>query len=157
MGNFFKGWRRKIGVVTLVMACLAICFWVRSFHFIDRLSLIFGSSFTAVESKEHGFQWSKFERTNGDWGNLFNIGWNTIPLKGPYNASEIEGLMELPHFYFAGFLFASGEFLENTTQSVWIAPHWSVVLPLTLLSAWLLLSNPRQSNKPVEPASERLS
>ena len=30
MGDFFKPWRRKIGVVTFEMACLAMADWVRS-------------------------------------------------------------------------------------------------------------------------------
>ena len=30
MGDFFKPWRRKIGVVTLVFACLVAGGWVRS-------------------------------------------------------------------------------------------------------------------------------
>ena len=30
MGDFFHGWRRKIGVVTLVMALVFVSGWVRS-------------------------------------------------------------------------------------------------------------------------------
>ena len=30
MREFFKPWRRKIGVVTLVMACVLMAGWVRS-------------------------------------------------------------------------------------------------------------------------------
>jgi len=29
MGEFFKGWRRKIGVVTLVLACVFAVDWMR--------------------------------------------------------------------------------------------------------------------------------
>lgn len=32
MGEFFKGWRRKTGVLTLVMACLFAAVWVRSMY-----------------------------------------------------------------------------------------------------------------------------
>jgi len=32
MGEFFKGWRRKTGVVTLVMACVFTGGWVRSYR-----------------------------------------------------------------------------------------------------------------------------
>ena len=34
MREFFRGWRRKIGVVTLVMACVFMMGWVRS-AFVD--------------------------------------------------------------------------------------------------------------------------
>ena len=30
MGEFFSGWRRKIGVVTLVTACVLMAGWIRS-------------------------------------------------------------------------------------------------------------------------------
>lgn len=31
MGDFFRGWRRKLGVVTLAMACVLASAWLRSF------------------------------------------------------------------------------------------------------------------------------
>jgi len=36
MGEFFKGWRRKIGVVSLVVACVFAAGWVRSYQRFDR-------------------------------------------------------------------------------------------------------------------------
>jgi hypothetical protein len=33
----------------------------------------------------------------------------------------------------------------------WIIPYWSIVIPLTLLSAWLLLSKPRKRDDPPPP------
>jgi len=38
MGDFFKGWRRKAGCVTLVMACTFAAAWVRSFIVEDRMT-----------------------------------------------------------------------------------------------------------------------
>ena len=35
MGDFFKPWRRKIGVVTLLMACVFAAGWVKSFSTVD--------------------------------------------------------------------------------------------------------------------------
>ena len=37
MLNFFKPWRRKAGCVTLVMACVLMVGWVRSFFLNDEL------------------------------------------------------------------------------------------------------------------------
>ena len=41
-------------------------------------------------------------------------------------------------------------------MSVWKVPYWSVVIPLTLLSAFLLLTKPHQSTpkKCTEPTTE---
>ena len=35
MREFFRGWRRKIGVVTLLMALVAMGGWVRSLYSVD--------------------------------------------------------------------------------------------------------------------------
>ena len=39
MGDYFKPWRRKIGVLTLVMACVFMGAWVRSNSILDELLL----------------------------------------------------------------------------------------------------------------------
>jgi hypothetical protein len=38
MGDFFKPWRRRIGVVTLVMACAFMGWWVRSQFYYDAVA-----------------------------------------------------------------------------------------------------------------------
>src|SRR5437764_2395905 len=38
MGAFFKGWKRKMGIMTLAMACLLMAAWVRSLVVTDILS-----------------------------------------------------------------------------------------------------------------------
>src|SRR5436305_1198495 len=37
MRDFFKGWRRKLGVVTLLMVCLFTCGWIRSLSLSETL------------------------------------------------------------------------------------------------------------------------
>jgi hypothetical protein len=39
MLTFFHGWRRKMGVATLVMACVSMAGWVRSFQSVDTFKL----------------------------------------------------------------------------------------------------------------------
>ena len=39
MGEFFQGWRRKIGCVTLVMAFVLVLGWIRSFYVEDFIDL----------------------------------------------------------------------------------------------------------------------
>jgi hypothetical protein len=36
---------------------------------------------------------------------------------------------------------------NGTSYSFWRIPYWSIVFPLTLLSAYMLLSNPRPAKK----------
>ena len=51
MGEFFKGWRRKAGVVTLVMALAFLGVWARSFRKVDNLVLAFGEISWKLGSK----------------------------------------------------------------------------------------------------------
>src|SRR3954462_3489874 len=39
MREFFRGWRRKLGVATLVMACVFAAGWVRSLFHRDNINL----------------------------------------------------------------------------------------------------------------------
>jgi len=44
MGEFFREWRRKIGVVTLMMACVFAAGWVRTYSTRDELCAPFGKT-----------------------------------------------------------------------------------------------------------------
>ena len=50
---------------------------------------------------------------------------------------------------FRYFGFGIGDEVDQT--GVLRAPYWSIVIPLTLLSAWLLLSKPRIAKSPEKP------
>ena len=102
MGEFFNGWRRKTGCVTLVMACLLTDGWILSASRTDIANFRLLGKQHIVSSEEQSIQWGA----------------------------------EVPH---------------TILWDVWYVPYWSVVLPLTLLAAWLLLSKPRKSfAKPTE-------
>ena len=101
MFNYFRGWRRKAGLVTLLMACVFAAGWVRSLTEIDRLGLFGG--------------WVC------SWGGsmrLVEVSFITTQIGG----ASVRAAQLTPFFSI---------------------PYWMIVLPLTLLSAWLLLSKPR--------------
>ena len=56
MGEFFKGWRRKAGLVMLAMACLLSLAWLRSYEKNDRIDGLIAARLV------HGY----FVSTNGD-------------------------------------------------------------------------------------------
>lgn len=109
MLEFFRGWRRKTGVVTLVMALVLMTGWVRSFHFCDLLWI------------------------QSPWGSHFVYS-------------------ECGHFrawVFSGRRFATicgwvlsqpGEWMHDGNS----VPYGPIVIPLTLLSAYLILWKPRK-------------
>lgn len=106
MHTYFHGWRRKAGVVSLVMACLLCGMWVRSrivgdgllFQYLGK-QRYFASAYGRI------IWWSD--------DNIFPFDYS---LGGPLPA--VHSVFE---------------------ESQFTMPYWSLVVPLTLLSAYLLL------------------
>jgi hypothetical protein len=166
MGEFFRSWKRKVGVVTLVMACVFLGMWVRSQAMWDRLSDfnetwcikmesfngLVGWHFTTVVDKRSTY--SLYPPKSGHrqvaasqmpgsllpFGHdLSSCGWQ---LQCHWETSE------------CAFVIATK---ENVKMFVLILSYWFIVLPLTALSAWLLLSKHQKSAQkkivgPVESA-----
>lgn len=132
MGDFFKPWRRKFGVVTLGLSCMFAGVWVRSLNRSDAIN---------APLDDHNFYVFSFDGV---------ICWGAWPI-------EATSTWSLPSF---GTLFISNpdkarvsatlaEARDSTEGLVeWTAPYWSIVLPLTLISAYLLLGKPRPA-KPI--------
>ena len=56
-------------------------------------------------------------------------------------------------FAWAGFCFQQSRWgFRNELD--WIFPYWSLVLPLTLLSAWLILGKRRKAKPPISTRDE---
>ena len=102
MKDFFHGWRRKAGCVTLVMALAVTGAWVRSNIVEDDLSFLYPD----LQSSEGGIEWTF-------------LTWRRELFKG-----------------------REGNWLVR--QVYWRVPYGFVATPLTLLSAYLLLGQPRK-------------
>ena len=145
MGGFFRGWKRKVGVLTLLMSCGLVGEWVRSLYIVDSVDLSCGmlgrGSFLSVNGLfawSIGFEDSAFFR------------WKTVPL------SEI--LIDGSMYFHDGFAFGESSFGFNGSRIPVFIPYCVVVIPLSLLSAWLLLSKPQKLNpmKLTEPISQEV-
>ena len=135
--GYFKSLRRKIGALTLVVACLCMAGWMRSFVTFDALYAPIGQLISA---------------NGGIYGELcvempldftfFSYGSQGPHVKGRadyYNDSNM--VRRFWHWRFFGF--AYGFFPADRQKAIlFIVPYWSIVMPLTLLSAYLLFSNP---------------
>ena len=118
MREFFRGWRRKVGVVTLVLACVFTGFWV--------LSLI-SSNKLVIE----------FSRTN-DFA-------KSIELRSEGGMMQY---VESTELYFG----------DHDNEVLFAHTYWSIVIPLTLVSLWLLLTKPRKANsETVQPTQTTTS
>ena len=153
MWTCFKPWRRKFGAATLLMACAIAGGWLRSFSTGDKLVLDYDWSYLNVQSSSGGLNWYLSSHQ------LDMEGWSSWPLN-PIGADDPLAAYTNPGFQneikwrsqWNGFDFGEMKFGEAVVK--WYrTPYWSVVILLTALSAWLLLSKRRQPTKP-EPSQE---
>ena len=136
MGEFFTPWRRRIGVATLLTACVSMIAWIRSYVIGEILSVPCGQN-TSFElmSKYNQLLLSFVERHD--------------PVVPPFYARMIDNPHEARPWWdivalgmgTSGVGFPIGTFTE--TRLFVGAPHFAIVIPLILLSVYLLLSKSR--------------
>ena len=154
MPPFFHGWRRKAGCVLLVMATVFMGGWIRSHVANDELflgkcrgihsfSLYSGrngitlQSRTAAETKALNPAWHSWPLDPGDSTYLaqhsFHVEWAWHWCG--FNAGESHDY-EMPGWRMAW----------------WTIPYWSIVCPLAILSAYLILRPGNRKPKSPTPA-----
>ena len=134
MFEYLRGWKRKAGVVTLVFACLSVTLWVRTLTACDILIMKWfsfgslGGVFVIIVKTFRGVPW-------------YTVAWQNT------NATDIDSVLSDDdewRWRVLGFGFVTSKAADT---SVLFFPYWSIVIPLTALSAWLLLSKRRQPTK----------
>jgi len=145
MREFFKGWKRKIGVVTLVMACVLLAAWINSY---ESDFLVGYFQHTLISVRGGLIYEAPAQPSSQQSRNFFYLARNLK--KYPILAEPFEGPTPYDKWrqQWAGFVVAEYEIavtLPNRTvvlerNRFYRAPDWSIVLPLTILSGWLLLS-----------------
>ena len=165
MGEFFKGLRRKVGLLTLLMALVFMGGWVRSRTKLDTISVnpTFGQlyiwsgwevicirmvSHSEYENKRPVY-WSWCDiRSTFEWRSVY------APLIGGQDIFELnamEGIkFELmPHQKMAEAIVRQFNTREDSLKDAITLrlPYWSITVSLTLLSAFLLLTKPRKSTQ----------
>jgi hypothetical protein len=145
MGEFFKGWRRKVGSLTLVLALVFMVGWVRSFYVSDVILFPTANAMNTWISDKHGLVWLAMGQTNEEHEEQmkeFDVPF-VIAVAFPQSL-DLRGWKLKSSFY--GF-----EFFERhrheLTDRVQIIPYWSLTIPLTVISFWLLLSKPNKSTQ----------
>ncbi|WP_010587526.1 hypothetical protein [Schlesneria paludicola] len=157
MREFFRGWKRKAGIATLALACVATIGWVRSFYFTDMIMFPTSHAMNRWISDKHGLVWTRHSQTDEEleeqeWDSLFDVPIPAICFAFPqsldlHERKYLNGNEWTRKSAFLGFIFLDGQiFGLKSTATVWIIPYWSVVVPLTLLSAYLLLLGSGQSS-----------
>ena len=159
MREFFKGWRRKVGCALLVMACAVMAHWFRSQLIEDEIYNDFSQCTLATGGGS--LLWSRRElRLEGLSEPVWICGGGIEMEEGwqwqsePYKRDDLEtsGRGEfLTRYWIPGGEFAvvtrSRRILDITqidTVSFWEMSLLWLVIPLMLLSAYLILWKPRK-------------
>ena len=172
MAEFFKGGRRKTGVVTLLMALAFGGGWLRSFVGFDFIGVYSGTHTSHTVLSVGGM----IGIQNNNMRDVDLSGFGPRPLLGDWGSGGDMLLVDLPPspstFYWGtrnredllanpditwrvwGSVLNIGENSDKNMSvdrlDLWIVPYWSIVIPLTALSAFLLLSSPRRSTREKE-------
>ena len=138
MGEFLKPLRRKIGVAIMVIACVFMCGWFRSFTISEVVSVpVSPASMLSVGSVGNHFL-LLMSQYHVREARPKKIEWNQI--------NEFQTVESLFHEHSLDFRFLGfGLIASNDTFNGGLAltiPYVLLVSSLTLLSAWLLLSKP---------------
>lgn len=128
MREFFQGWRRKAGVVALVVACVLAVLWGRTILVAD----VVQAGPVGFGSVRGGMFWYGFH-PNEPWR------WETIPDEDIESSDRNKSLAEILHDEFAA---------ESAGGEVYgYVLYWWLILPLTALSAYLILWPQRKPPK----------
>ncbi len=149
MGELFKPWRRKIGMMTLVTACFLMVGWFRSQSRFEYLYFSFGNVSYGVTSMHSGLDFSRMVELDPTTVSNF-IDYKSVELfikpTDPFNGTPWSKDFEFDwRWDWAGFHLGEGQYTNRRDQDCMI-PYWAIVIPLTLFSAFLLLTRTRKSS-----------
>ena len=146
MREFFKGWRRKIGVVTLMMGSIFAMGWVRSLSYYDQVALpeFDSQRSSCLQSLNGSFRWIRIDSLSS------SDVWLAIPSRDNVVKSIVPDESPGVHwrFRFLGFgvgVFGQANAKISMPSNLYCCSYSTLVIPLTAISAYLLLSKSRQS------------
>ena len=155
MGEFFRGRKRKIGCVTLVLALVGMGGWMRSRVYADFVTPYRSDGCCQfVVSAQDSIKWIKAFEPKVPTVVSPRFGFS-IPVNA-YPDTELEPIFGGNlitwqwHWHALGFRF--GKCHVNVCGgydvTTWQFPYWSIVIPLAALAAFLLLiSRPKTTHK----------
>ena len=155
MDDYFMGWRRTLGCVTLVIALMFSIGWVRSTVAFDLLGCYYSKKITlTIISEAHllGLQYNyvgDIEDTDIP-ARSEKLFWGSHPLEFVgYSEMLIEPRINWHHYW----VYYAARHSDPATGyhfKIGMIPYWTIVIPLTLVSAHLLLLGKSRQSPQVE-------
>lgn len=155
MHEFFKGWRRKVGCVSLALTCVVVIGYTRSIALWDILVIADGFPSVSFHSCDGTIVLSVSEESldSDQPTRLIIPNWNAFPLKylrefETRNDDLVGYWRETKkiHVDLYGFRVTTnkgGSRHQSFKTKRWTVHYGHLVLPLMTVSAWLLLLKPR--------------
>ncbi|HEY4261287.1 MAG TPA: hypothetical protein VGM98_14065 [Schlesneria sp.] len=158
MREFFRGVRRKLGCVTLMMACLFMGLWMRSYVVTDQVWME-GHKDTHLKEARLGSSGGSIYWIREDiwWDKLLvsasiKDGWNWIA-EPDHDLGAPNNYQYSTRFWIPGAEIAIASCFQPTRNGGWFdtTSYWKcsflwLVLPLTVLSGYLILCRPRKQD-----------
>lgn len=156
MPTYFKPLRRKIGVIALVMACVFAGGWVRSLKTRDNLVFPRPKIQHAMASAAGVLRWTKYVNVGKP---IFGANSEPVGDREDHDSfwknRTVHWRWGALGFDFGSATDADGNLAKQHEMVRWAIPYWSIVIPLTAISIWLLLSKPPAKLEPkTTPVSE---
>lgn len=127
MRGFFKGWRRKVGCVTLVMAVSMMLLWARSIFFIEFVAVDLGNWTHIFVSDNGKILWWRY------------IGCHDMPHFGGGIVRENDNYLVL-----TGWAPPEANAMGLVLANAAAIPYWLGTWACTLLAAYLILWKPQK-------------
>lgn len=153
LGDFFTGWRRKSGCTTLLIASLFAGCWIRSFYYTDEIAPYSSQGeYHDLTSISGRVIWTTRISDGSNSDDAFFGGWNSWPAAETsfrlFDYSVDPDEAGWPYQLFGIVLAIRPEPWIGPTASftVRIVPYWVIVLPLLLLSGYLIIVTTEKRN-----------
>lgn len=168
MREFLRGWRRKLGCVTLVAACTVTVFWLRSFVHGDEIALtLCGRSHSFGSELGQLSWWTWRDLQESPLWSAPRIRWDTwqmppahrphgekiafaggidlgFPNRAAVDWQEIKELLRISGAAIDDSNSISLVVNPSAPAMKWSVSHQAIVTTLTLLSTYLLVWRPRK-------------
>jgi hypothetical protein len=153
MREFFRGWRQKVGVLTLLLACLFMAGWVRSLTtFSQVICPLATHNYVSFVFHRQSFrvvlEFDEVESSSWSDSSFFSMPIDKIKEIEP----EWMEWGENPENFCLNMPFRlrrKADWVHPQTYCVRTVSltYWPIALPLTAMSTILLISNPRLRNR----------
>ena len=151
MGEFFKPWRRKVGCVMLLVALVVMVGWVRSSFIRDWIVFYSGNHLVQFGSDSQRLyclvDYSKdhINKEGATW-KVPSFGTAVLSRPDPLAPTSLDDSSRSWARHWLGFYVWQKTYWDFYQSTLTVIPYWSVVIPLTLASAFLLLSTQRRAS-----------